>query len=89
LHREYRDTHATVKTVAALTGANDRAFKNWFAANNGPSGEFVVALCRHSEEVLHTFLLLAGREEQIKAKRVVDAKNKLREILGLLDELQG
>jgi len=49
----------------------------------------VVALCRHSEEVLHTFLLLAGREEQIKAKRVVDAKNKLREILGLLDELQG
>ena len=89
LHREYGDTHAAVKTVVALTGANERAVKNWFAAKNGPSGDFVVALCRHSDEVLHTFLLLAGREEQVKAKLVVDAKNKLREILGMLDELQG
>jgi hypothetical protein len=88
LHREYGATHAAVKTVVVLTGANERAVKNWFAAKNAPSGEFVVALCRHSDEVFEAFLLLAGREQQLKAKKVVDAMNRLREILVLLDELQ-
>src|SRR5579862_587811 len=88
LHREYGPTHAAVKTVVALTGANERAVKNWFAAKNAPSGEFVVALCRHSDEVLETLLLMAGREQQLKAKKVADAMNRLREILVLLDELQ-
>src|SRR5436189_3414847 len=88
LHREYGATHAAVKSVVALTGANERAVKNWFAAKNAPSGEFVVALCRHSDEVLETFLLMAGREKQVKAKKIVDAMNRLREVLVLLDELQ-
>jgi hypothetical protein len=88
LHRQYGATHAAVKTVVALTGANERAVKNWFDAKNAPSGEFVVTLCRHSDEVLETFLLMAGREDQVKAKRVVDATNRLRELLGLLDALQ-
>ena len=35
--------------------------KNWFDAKNGPSGEFLIALCAHSDEVLETFLLMAGR----------------------------
>jgi hypothetical protein len=88
LHREYGETHAAVKTVVALTGANERAVKNWFDAKNAPSGEFVVTLCRHSDQVLETLLLRAGREEQVKAKKIVDATNKLREVLVLLDELQ-
>ena len=57
-------------------------------AKNAPSGEFVVILCRHSDEVLETFLAMAGRENQVKAKRVVDATNRLRELLRVLDELQ-
>jgi hypothetical protein len=89
LRREYGGTHAAIKTVVALTGANERAVKNWFDAKNGPSGEFVISLCAHSDEVLETFLLLAGRTEQVKAKKIVDATNRLREILILLDELQG
>ena len=52
LRREYGGTHAAVKTVVALTGANERAVKNWFDAKNGPSGEFLIALCAHSDEVL-------------------------------------
>jgi hypothetical protein len=31
-----------VKTVVGLTGANERAVKNWFQAKNGPSGEFLM-----------------------------------------------
>ncbi len=37
---------------------------------------------------IRVFLLIAGRKEQVKAKRVVDATKKLRDLLGLLDELQ-
>src|SRR5258708_37658046 len=88
LRREDGATHAAVKTVVLLTGANERAVKNWFAAKNAPSGEFVVALCRHSDEVLETFLLMAGREKQVRAKKIVDATNRLRDVLVLLDELQ-
>src|SRR5258707_3407594 len=88
LRREYGPTHAAVKTVVGLTGANERAVKNWFEAKNGPSGESLVALCRHSDTVLETFLLMTGREERLKAKRIVDATTKLRELLALLDDLQ-
>lgn len=88
LRREYGGTHAAIKTVVALTGANERAVKNWFDAKNGPSGESIIALCRHSDEVLETLLLMAGRTEHVRAKRIVDATGKLREILVLLDELQ-
>jgi hypothetical protein len=88
LRREYGGTHAAIKIVVALTGANERAVKNWFDAKNGPSGEFIIALCAHSDEVLETLLLMAGRTEQVKAKKVLDATSKLREVLVLLDALQ-
>ena len=88
LRREFGGTHAAIKTVVALTGANERAVKNWFDAKNGPSGEFVIALCAHSDEVLETFLHMAGRTEHLKARKVVEASNKLRELLVLLDALQ-
>jgi hypothetical protein len=88
LRREYGGTHAAIKTVVALTGANERSVKNWFDAKNGPSGEFLIALCSHSDEVLETFLILAGRTQHVTAKKVVDATNKLREILVMLETLQ-
>jgi hypothetical protein len=87
LHREFDQTHAAIKTVVALTGANERAVRNWFDAKNGPNGEFLIALCRHSNQVLETFLLLAGRTEHLKARKVVEAKQKLQEILSLIVEL--
>ena len=87
LHREYDETHAAVKTVVGLTGANQRAVKNWFDAKNAPNGEFLIALCRHSNLVLEAFLLLAGRDEQIKARKVVSLREKLREVLAVLDDV--
>lgn len=88
LHREFDQTHAAVKTVVALTGANERAVRNWFDAKNGPNGEFLIALCRHSDQVLDTFLQLAGRTTHLRARKLVDAKQKLREILTLVNELE-
>jgi hypothetical protein len=87
LHRQYDNTHAGVKTVVTLTGANERAVRNWFDAKNGPNGEFLIALCRHSDEVLDTVLMLAGRGQQVKARRIKDARKRVAEILALLQEI--
>jgi hypothetical protein len=87
LHREYDQRHAGVKTVVTLTGANERAVRNWFDAKNGPNGEFLIALCRHSDQVLDTVLVLAGRTEHVRARNLVGLTDKLREMLRLLDEL--
>jgi hypothetical protein len=67
---------------------HERAVRNWFDGKNGPNGEFLIALCRHSDQVLETFLLLAGRTEHVKARKIVEAKQKLKEILGLVNELE-
>ena len=72
----------------ALTGANERAVRKWFDAKNGPNGEFLIALCRHSDRVLDTFLLLAGRMEHVRARQIIGAKQKLLEILKLVNELE-
>src|SRR5262245_29755571 len=88
LHREFDHTHAAIKTVVALTGANERAVRNWFEAKNGPNGEFLIALCRHSDLVLETFLLLAGRKEHLRVRKLARAKETLREILEMLNDLE-
>ncbi len=88
LHREFDHTHSAIKTVVALTGANERAVRNWFEAKNGPNGEFLIALCRHSDQVLETFLLLAGRKDHLRARKLARAKDTLQEIFNMLSELE-
>ncbi|MBE0703864.1 MAG: hypothetical protein IH582_11955 [Afipia sp.] len=88
LHREFDGNGSAVKAIVGLTSANERAVKNWYQGKNGPSGEFLVLLCRHSDQVLEAVLVLAGREDLVNAKKLVDAKGKLREILSLIDEIE-
>ena len=78
-----------IKTVMAYTGAGDRAVRNWFEAKNGPNGEKLIELVRHSDEVLEAFLQMSGREEILTAKKLVDARNTLVEMLKTIDQLQG
>lgn len=89
LHRQYGGTRASVKIVVSLTGSNERAVRNWFAAHNGPNGENLIDLMRHSDEVLIAALLMAGRDDLVKAKTLSDAKLKLQEMLALLAEIEG
>lgn len=84
LHREFAHEKASVKTVVGLTGANERAVRNWFDAKNGPSGEYLVTLCQHSNEVLMTVLLLAGRTEFAKATELSLARNRALELAAAL-----
>ncbi len=88
LGREFGPTKNAVKAIVGLTSANERAVKNWLQGRNGPSGEFLILLCRHSDEVLETVLILSGRIDLVAAKKLVDAKGKLREMLAIIDEIE-
>ncbi len=81
-------TRMSVKTVMAYTGAGERTVKNWFEGKNGPNGENLVGLVRHSDEVLEAFLLMAGRDDILAGKLLVDARDKLVEMLEIIDQLQ-
>ena len=88
LHKEFGGTHAAVKTVVALTKANERAVKNWFSAKNGPTGRHLVDLVRTSDEVLEAVLRMSGRSDLIVAKKLEDSKRTLLKMLRLIGELQ-
>ena len=88
LHRQYGNTHGAIKAVVHATGATERAVKNWFQAKNGPNGESLIKLCRHSDQVLEAVLLLAGRDGQVKVKKLGDLKAILVQMLALIDDLE-
>jgi len=81
LNRSLGPTRAGAKTVAAWTGANEKTVKNWFSGRYGPSGQHLVALARHSDEVLGTFLAMAGREDLMVAAKLVAAEQAITELL--------
>jgi hypothetical protein len=70
------------------TGADRRTIKNWFAGTNGPSGAHLVALIRHSDEVLEACLLLAGRNRIVANVRFAAAGEKLLELLTILESVE-
>ena len=88
LREEFGGSGSAVKSIVRLTGANERAVKNWLAGRNGPSGEFLVSLMRHSDRVLESLLILSGREKIIMAKKLADARQKLDEMIAIIDDLQ-
>ncbi len=88
LHSHFGGTHVAVKSVVALTGANERSVKNWFEAKNGPSGEHLIGLVRHSDAVLEAVLVLSGRDELITAKKICDVRRKLAEIQIILGQIE-
>jgi len=89
LRNQLGTTHQAAKTVMRWTGAGERTVKNWFAGISGPSGQHLVALIRHSDEVLEVLLLLAGRQQITAARKLVDTRNKVAKILKQLDLLVG
>jgi hypothetical protein len=87
LRESLGSTHQAIKTVMRWTGASERTVKNWFAAKYGPSGEHLVALIRHSDAVFEALLLLAGREQAVAAKKLIDARDALAKMLELIVNL--
>lgn len=88
LRREFGGTPGAVKKVVRLTRANERAVRNWFEAKNAPSGENLVILMRHSDEVLEGVLRLADRQDLVAARKLSSAREKLQEMLALIDDIE-
>lgn len=87
LREQLGTSHQGIKTAMRWTGAGERTVKNWFAGTNGPSGEHLIALARHSDAVLDMFLLMAGRRSAIAGEKLVEARIKLAEALASIDTL--
>jgi len=87
LKRSLGDSRAGVKTVAVWTGANEKTVKNWFSGTYGPSGAHLIALVQHSDEVLGTFLAMAGREDLMVAMKLAAAEDAISELLEAVRQL--
>jgi len=89
LRRELGETHQAIKTVVRWTGASERTAKNWLSAERGPSGPYLIALASHSEVVFEALLVMLGKEALLAAKKVVDARYRLKELVDLIYSLTG
>src|SRR5579863_4393797 len=65
LKSELGSTHQAVKIIRRWTGAGERTIKNWMAGISGPSGQHLVSLIRHSDDVLTVLLILAARQQVV------------------------
>lgn len=92
MHAEWGTTPSARKEVGRITRANERAVRNWFEGKNGPSGENLVLLIRHSdavlETVLETVLELSGRQALMPAARMLGIRDRLKEVVDAIDGLQ-
>jgi hypothetical protein len=85
LRAELGDSHQAVKTVMRWTGASERTVKNWMVGRRGPRGEHLLALIRHSGGALEIILRLAGREDLVAAKALLETRDALAEMLARID----
>jgi hypothetical protein len=86
LSAEWGASPSARKEVGRITGANERAVRNWFEAKNSPSGENLVRLLAHSDAVLTTVLTLSGREELLANVNVKLLRDQLVKLLESVDE---
>jgi hypothetical protein len=84
---ELGSTHQAVKIIRRWTGAGERTVKNWLAGVSGPSGQHLVDLIRHSDDVLAVLLILAERRQLVAAQRLVDVRNRLAETIKQVDAM--
>jgi hypothetical protein len=85
LRNEFGNTRQTVKTIMGWTGASERTVKNWLAATHGPSGEHLVHLAKHSDEIFELFLLMADRKPVLTTVTLMRLRSHLEQTIERLD----
>jgi hypothetical protein len=86
LKSELRGRNSRAKLLAGWTGANERTVKNWILGRYAPSGRHLVALARHSDQVLNAILSMAGRQELLLAQKLEDLRRKVSEMAAIVGE---
>lgn len=87
LRTELGTTHQATKTLMRWTNANERTVKNWMSGSNGPRGEHLVALVKHSDLALMTFLCMADRPHAVTAAELPLLRQKLQAAIDGIDAL--
>lgn len=85
LRNELGETRRTIKTIMRWTGASERTVKNWLSATHGPSGEHLVKLARHSDEVFELVLLLSERRPVVTTVSLMRLRAHLAQTIERLD----
>lgn len=87
LRRELGTTHQAVKSAMRWTGASERTVKYWFAGSRGPSGHHLIALAGCSDAIFELLLQRAGRQYYAEARRLIDAHEKLKRVVEVLQSI--
>lgn len=85
LHMELGETHQATKILMRWTNADERTVKNWMAGSNGPRGEHLVALVKHSDFALAAFLGMAERPHALSASELPLLRQKLQAAIDGID----
>ncbi len=88
LQRASAESGLQIKTVAGWTGANERTVKNWFSGQYGPSGEHLLVLARHSQEVFETMLGIMERQDLLLALEFGEIEHRIARLAILVRELR-
>lgn len=86
---EWGQTPSALKEIGRITHTNERTVRNWVDGRNGPTGENLVALMRHSDEVLTTVLELSGRHDLVPASSLMSLRPALVRAVNAIDRCQG
>jgi hypothetical protein len=89
LKSELKDRNSRAKLVAGWTGANERTVKNWILGRYAPSGRHLVTLAQHSDQVLSTILIMAGRKNLLIARKIDDLRQKVFELADVMGKSDG
>lgn len=87
LRHGFGENRGAAKSLMRITGAGERTVKNWLEGKNAPSGENLIELIRHSDEVLEAILLITGRHEILTMKMVLSVRDELVQMVMLIDDL--
>lgn len=89
LRSELGGLRAAAKTLMRWTGAGERTVKAWLAGISGPSGDHLISLLRHSDEVFAAVLRMSGRAAPSGGDDLVLARRHLLDALAAIDKATG
>lgn len=85
LKADYGASPSGLKRLARAVDANERAVRNWLEGKNGPSGENLVNLMRHSDAVFEAVIGLASRGPSTDGAGLLKLRTHLAEALDAID----
>lgn len=88
LRRAIENTHLNIKTVVRWTGANERTVKNWFSGRYGPSGDHLMVLANHCDEVMEAIIRMTGRKSLLVRVHLDDLERRLMVALSVIREVK-